>query len=352
MLLKKGKYELAASVHIDQSGVVLRGEGQGVGGTVLVATAAKQYTLVVVGGPGSGFGEVAGSRTPISSAFVAVGSRTFDLQSAANLHVGDPIIVLRTPNQAWIDALGTGPYGWTASGYAIGHERTITAVKGNAITVDIPIVDTIETKYGGGAVYRSNVAGRIRHTGVEDLRLESTYANDTDEKHGWNAIALSRVADSWVRRVTTRYFGYSAVTIGDQATFNTVEDTACLDPKSQLTGGRRYSFNVSGGLGTLIQRVYTRGGPTQFRHWGSGNRSACLARWLHDREPRRRRPAPPLVHWAALRQHGLRRVARPEPRHIRFRSRLGGGASSVLERQGRQPHLRRAHRSDELRRRL
>ena len=28
--------------------------------------------------------------------------------------------------------------------------------------------------------------------------------------HGWNAIELRSVTNSWVRRVTARYFGYSA----------------------------------------------------------------------------------------------------------------------------------------------
>ena len=42
----------------------------------------------------------------------------------------------------------------------------------------------------------------------------------------------------------------------------TIQDTAMLDPVSQVTGGRRYPFAINGGFGVLVQRCYTR----QARH--------------------------------------------------------------------------------------
>ena len=258
VLLKKGHYELSDSIKITTSGVVLRGEGQGTDGTVLVATAAKQYDLVEVQGAGSGFGEVSGTRKRITTSFVPVGSRTFEVESAAGYEVGDRIVVVRQPNQAWIDALGAKPYGWTPSAYEIDHPRKITAIDGKKITIDIPIVDTIENKYGGGFVYASAVEGRIRLVGVEDIRLESKYASATDEKHGWTAVRFGRTTDSWVRRMTAAYFGYGAVMVADQSAFLTVEDSAHLDPKSKIEGGRRYSFYVEDGLGVLFQRNLAR----------------------------------------------------------------------------------------------
>lgn len=231
---------------------------------MLVATAAKQYALLEVTGTGSGLGEVSGTRTRITTKFVAVGSRTFDVQSASKFAVGDAVVVVRTPNQSWIDALGMGQWGWTTSSYTIGHERRITAISGNTLTVDIPLVDTIEDQYGGGAVTKAQVTGRINQCGVEDLRLESVFKSETDENHAWTGIRLSRVTDSWVRRVTTRYFGNNAVVIEGQASFNTVEEVACLDPKSEITGGRRYPFAVNGGVGNLFQRCFARHGRHNF----------------------------------------------------------------------------------------
>ncbi len=264
VLLTKGAYQISAPLRIHKTGVVLRGEGQGTNGTVITAGGTDQYVAVEVAGSGSGLGEVSGSRTPITTSYVAVGARKVDVESAAGFSPGDAIAVLRTPNQAWIDALGMDAFGWTPGGYAIAHERRIEAIEGNTLTLDIPIVDAMESGYGGGAVFRTDVQGRIRHCGVEDLRLESTYASDTDEDHAWTGIELKRTTNSWVRRVTVRYFGYSAVHIDAESNFNTVQDTAMLDPKSEITGGRRYPFNVSDGVGNLFQRCYVRHGRHNF----------------------------------------------------------------------------------------
>ena len=243
---------------------MLRGAGQGSGGTVLVATKKAQHDLIRLAGKGKDLGEVAGSRVPITSAYVPVGANTFEVESAAGFKVGDTVGVARTPNQAWIDDLKMAQWGWKAASYEIEHERVITAISDNAITVDIPIVDTIESKYGGGAIFLADVSGRIQQCGVEDLRLESQYAGDEDEEHGWNAVKFTRAANSWVQRVTAVHFAFAAVTLHDESSFNTIAEVAQLDPKSKVSGGRRYSFNVSGGTGNLFTRCYARDGRHNF----------------------------------------------------------------------------------------
>ena len=50
-----------------------------------------------------------------------------------------------------------------------------------------------------------------------------------------------------------------------------------LDPKSQITGGRRYSFNISDGVGNLFQRCYARSGRHNFV---SGSRTTGPNVWL------------------------------------------------------------------------
>ena len=286
VLLKKGIYQVGDSLYIKTSGVVLRGEGQGAAGTVLLATKTSQHALIRIEGTGSGLGEVSGTRVDIADSYVPVGRRTFKVASAVKLSQGDVIVVLRTPNQAWIDALGMGQYGWTTSSYTIGHERKITAIDGDEITLDIPLVDTIEAKYGGGAVFKASIQGRIESCGVENLRLDSVYSSSTDEDHGWTGIRLGRTVSSWVRQVTVRHFGYEAVGITDEASFNTVEEVAMIDPVSQITGSRRYSFHVSDGVGNLFQRCYSRDGRHSFvsgaRVTGPNVWLDCLAESCHN----------------------------------------------------------------------
>lgn len=257
VLLRAGTYQVGDTLTITASGVVLRGEGQGTDGTVLVATRREKHSLIVVRGEGGGFGEVDGTRVAITSPRVPVGERTFTVESSAPFTVGDTIAVRRTPNATWIDDLGMAPYGWTPGSYSIPHERVITAIDGDQITVDIPIVDTIQDRYGGGVIYRADFTGRIEQVGIEDLRLDSEYSGSTDESHGWTGVALRRTTHSWVHGVTVTHFGYAAVSIGSESDFNTVEECAMRRPVSVVTGSRRYSFEVDDGVGNLFQRCYS-----------------------------------------------------------------------------------------------
>src|SRR5687768_12325690 len=87
------------------------------------------------------------------------------------------------------------------------------------------------------------------------------FHSDTSENHGWVAIYMSRVENSWVRNVIAKYFGNSCVSILGSSRFNTVEDCAMIDPKSVTTGGRKYSFNLDGyATSNLFQRCMTWGG--------------------------------------------------------------------------------------------
>lgn len=213
VLLQAGQYNID-QLFIEKSGVVLRGEGQGPNGTILFAQLQTQHDVITIQGSGGGFDRMGTSRQDITTPYVALGSYSFDIVDASGYAVGDTILVRRTPNQLWIDTLGMdeatlcagdpGCNGWTTGSYTIEHERTITAIAGNTITINIPIVDVMETQYGGGAVFKASVPGRIEQCGVENLRIESYYdpGNEEDENHAWIAVRLRRTMNSWVKNVT------------------------------------------------------------------------------------------------------------------------------------------------------
>ena len=262
VLLTKGRYPVEGTLQIAAGGVVLRGEGQSPQATVIVDTGQGQDTLIVVkGGSRADFTNI---RARITDPFVPVGAVRFQVSSAAEFSVGDRVIVHRQTNDKWIDDLNMRQYGWTASGYEDRWERVITAIDGNEVTVDAPVVQAIEEQYGGGEIYKCAIGSRIRQVGIENLWLESEYDDPTDETHGWNAIELSNVEDAWVRQVTSRYFGYSCVSVLAGARNVTVQDCACLDPKSQITGSRRYSFNLDDCCFVLVQRCFAREGRHDF----------------------------------------------------------------------------------------
>lgn len=262
ILLKKGDYKIAGTLKITASGIVLRGEGDA---TRLIATGAGQRKLIVAAGTGKAK-ELPNSRVKIKDAYVPVGAKSFHLVNATGLKVGDQVMVFRPGTTNWIKDLkmdqiepGTGTIQWVAEAYDLAFERKITAIKGDEIFIDNPIVMAMDANYGGGEVYRYTFDGRISEVGIENLLLESEYANDTDENHGWDAISFNRIENSWVSKVTSKYFGYSCVNLGQDSKQITVTDSKCLAPKSQITGGRRYSFNNDGQL-NLVMNCYSSEG--------------------------------------------------------------------------------------------
>jgi len=59
--------------------------------------------------------------------------------------------------------------------FTLNLDRVITAVAGNRITIDAPITYAIETRWGGGGIWRYEDPGRIERVGVENLRGVSEF---------------------------------------------------------------------------------------------------------------------------------------------------------------------------------
>lgn len=259
LLLRAGTYQVSETLRITESGVVIRGEGQGSDGTIIRFTATEQDDLFEFVGK-SGWSRINGKDSPITSPVVPCGTRTFTVASPENFEIGDRVMVHRTPNETWIADLEMAQWGWTPSAYRSVSPRTITSMEGNTITLDAPLVHAIEERYGGGEVYAYHFDGAIRQAGIERLRMESAFASETDEDHGWHAVTFMRAENAWARQLTAKYFGHACVNVDERSQYVTVEDCAQLDPKSNIAGGRRYSFVLDDSCFVLVQRCYTRRG--------------------------------------------------------------------------------------------
>ncbi len=268
VLLRRGKYSVAGTLHIKAGGVVLRGEGEDENGTVLVASGRGQRALLAVG-VGCKPKEVQRTRQAIADTFVPVGARALHVESAAGFTVGDRVIVHRPSTREWIHVLGMDQLQprkdgdpviqWAPGSKDLRFDRIVTAVKGNELSLDAPITCALDRKFGGGSICGAEFPGRIHHVGVENLRGVSEYRSATDEDHGWVFVGLDGVEHGWVRRVTAVHFGMSCVSIDHGSKWVTVQGCMCLDPISQIEGGRRYSFNLDGQL-CLVERCRARNG--------------------------------------------------------------------------------------------
>ena len=286
VLLKRGRHPIAGSIWLHTGGVVLRGEGQGDDGTVLVATGATQRSLIVLGGreprPASDEnGEpierdvpyaARGLRHAIMDSYVPVGARILHLNDADGLAVGEEIVIRRPSPAAWIHDIGMDRIPpaegktvvqWKPGSKDLLFNRAITAISGRAIAVDAPLVNSLEGRYGGGEVVAAERDGSLREVGVENLRGDSEFSSSTDERHGWVFVEVVAVHNGWVRGVTSVHFGYSCVYVHKASRAVTVDSCSCLDPVSQITGGRRYSFALDGQL-TLVEHCYARNGRHDF----------------------------------------------------------------------------------------
>ena len=284
VLLKKGRYPIQGTLHLHAGGIVLRGEGNDDNGTVLIATGAKQRSLIVVGGKEERLSEdednaavppsVAMNKKlshRITDNYVPVGARQFHVDNPVGLRVGISVVVRRPSTAEWIHDLGMDRIPpanhpvvqWKPGSKNLLFNRKITALNGNEVEVDAPLVCALEQRYGGGELLLASPDDAIRECGVENLRGDSEFKGAVDEAHGWVLVDLVAARDSWVRRVTSVHFGYSCVFEHSGSRAITIEHCECLDPVSQITGGRRYSFALDGQL-TLVQHCYARNGRHDF----------------------------------------------------------------------------------------
>lgn len=265
ILLKRGEYRVSKSIRISTSGIILKGEGDNINETRIIATGRHKYPLIEIKGEGK-YQEVINSRVKITDEFVPVGSHSFRVTSADQFKVGDRIILFRPGTTQWIKAIRMnqiverpGTRQWKADEYNLAFEREITGIEGNCISIDNPVVMQMEKQYGGGEIYKYMFDGRICEVGVSDIYFESEYEDDDDTEHGWIAVQLDNAENCWVKNITALNFGFSAVSCERFAKNITVSDARCFDPKSPITGGMRYSFNNNGQQNLFMNCVSRNG---------------------------------------------------------------------------------------------
>ncbi|MGX4584917.1 discoidin domain-containing protein [Paenibacillus chitinolyticus] len=268
VLLTKGQFEVSGTLKITASGVVLRGEGQDAGGTVILGTGTTARNLVEIGGS-SGVVTDSASKTVITDLYVPSGASSFHVADASAYKAGDKVIVRRIGNDRFIHEIGMdhiymrpgqgGTQQWGA--FNLDFDRTILKVDGSRITLDVPLANSIDLKWGGGELYKYSDAGRIEQVGVENMRVDSEFDKsviDTvmdnektdpyyaDEKHAERFVVFNSVKNGWLREVTTTHLSYSTAQVSRQAKWITVQDTTTLDMVSIITGGRRYAIHFQG----------------------------------------------------------------------------------------------------------
>lgn len=269
VLLEAGTYEVAGTLKLHTSGVVLRGSGFQENGTVLVGTGLTRETLIRIVGENDVKLE---EERKVQDAYVPVNAKAIQLDQVAGLKVGDRIMITRPSTDEWIKALhaeefggGMSFLGWKPGYWNSTWDRTIVAIQGNQVELDAPLTTALDQQYGGATVAKYSWNGRLEQVGVENIQLKSTFnaENPKDEDHRWMAITIENAENAWVRRMQFKHFAGSAVYVKETSSKVTVEDCISLDPVSEIGGMRRYTFYTRGQQ-TLFQRLHSEKGYHDF----------------------------------------------------------------------------------------
>jgi hypothetical protein len=266
ILLKAGLYPVSSSVTINKSGIVLRGEGSGPGGTVLEMTGGN-ITILVMDNGGTGASQVSGTQHNLTDSYVPVGAKWFRVDATNGLAVGDTIKVVRVCTAAWLAVINQT--NWSASAFYVKWDRVITEMDGNRIAIDAPITQGIDVNYGGGYVYKYSFPARLTNCAFEDIRGICNVNVSTNGTTDGNFITLKNVMNCWVRRCENfQMRGHSSDVSGDSK-WVTFEDLVSYHTYIPNHSGSSIQINTYDGLTlALYHRVTTSDGGFEFSSGG------------------------------------------------------------------------------------
>ena len=283
ILLKAGVYNVSGTININESGIVLRGEGSNPKrGTHIHSTRTdngykSQSKLISFKGGGNCTFRLPAEMNIIED--VPVGQFWVRVSNPDAFVVGDEVVVHAETTMALISDLRMNQITPRKDGALRqwnertinrkNMERVITKVSGDTLWFENPISMSLLSKYNRGSVVHYTYTNRIEECGIENMLLTCAYASDTDENHCWMAIGVDIAEHCWIRNIEARYFGMGLIYLFPRAKNVTVSDCKMLDLKSVITGARRYSFCNTGQL-SIVKDCYTTEGRHSFASNGSG----------------------------------------------------------------------------------
>ncbi len=274
--LAPGTYNISDGLAINTSGIIFRGAGNGADpatNSILAYTGTSQIDMIHVDN-GSGGGRSTNTTHNITDKVVPVGATSFSVDSTTGYSVGDKIDVHRPSTANWIHALGMdmipNPNGttvqWTAGSKDEDYERTITYIDQTRkrIFFDAPLPNSFDQQYGGGTVSKYTF-NRTTNVGIENLRGngQAVLTTPTDENHANSFVVMQDTADSWARNITGQHLVYATMEAGTGSRNITLDGGTSIDPVSQITGGRRYPFNIEGQF-VLMKNMTSDNGRHEF----------------------------------------------------------------------------------------
>src|SRR5215471_18108504 len=166
VVLAPGEYEIAGTLSITRSGVVLRGER---GASIRLT--GKPHRFLEIQGTGTWREE--GPPVPILDTYVPAGAATFRVRDASAFHPGDRVLVLRPVTAEWLRFMGmdslisNNPKTSIRAGSVIRTDRVIESVNGDRVTLDVALSDALDSQFTAASLVRYSFPGRITERSEE-----------------------------------------------------------------------------------------------------------------------------------------------------------------------------------------
>ena len=253
VLLAPGIFNLSSTLNITASGVVLRGSGSGSGGTILNMI-GDPFLLLKVAGTGS-YETWGNASASITDSYVPSGTMTVNVDDASGFAIGDPVLIIRPVTHAWISFMGMDklvrngqPQTWLSAGSTISTDRTVAAIDGNQITLDVPLTDSFDPTYlnpPGGSLVKYTFRGRISQVGIEHLSVVAPPTNVDISQPQYEALTLSAVLNAWVVDVAIRDT-QNSISVSNTAKQVTLDSVVVTHTLTRTFSDAPADFSLSG----------------------------------------------------------------------------------------------------------
>jgi len=237
VVLAPGEYELAGTLRITRSGVVLRGEK----GAAIRLT-GKPHCFLEIRGTGTWREE--SPAASVLDAYVPAGTSTVRVHGASTFHPGDHVLVLHP----------------VTAGVVIRTDRVVDSVDGDRVTLDVPLSDALDSKVTAASLVRYKFPGRISEVGVAGLRIVASFEDAAISGPDYAALHLDAVEDAWVRDLEIQGT-QNGIAIGPGAKRVTVENVRTAHAAAHVATAAAPDFAVEG-TQILIDRCRVTGEST------------------------------------------------------------------------------------------
>ncbi|KAG0377908.1 hypothetical protein BGX24_005195 [Mortierella sp. AD032] len=215
VLLQAGIYRVQGSLILDQSGVVLRGEGNGPEGTVLVAMGQFKHDFINLNGlQDPSFQSTSeylqahvGSRelnprnpyvvqdddvAEVADEYIPVGTTRLPVKDVSNFNVGSQVVVERLSWDNWIERLGTDhipkrpseparTMDWDPKQYELRYVRKIKAIEVKNSKAKKSSIASVGSRHGKNMATPAANAGGAGAASSQTLQKSDTGSNDSKQ---------------------------------------------------------------------------------------------------------------------------------------------------------------------------